>query len=73
MGLRDLWYNYSYDDPTDPESTVILGDDRFSAQAGRAGKFTISAKARCGRKRASGGDPWEVFRLPKPSESKKLV
>ena len=30
--LRDLWYNYSYDDPTDVASTVFYGDDRFSAQ-----------------------------------------
>jgi len=60
-GLSPLWSDYSYDDPTNVASTSILGDDRFGATAGRAGKFTITSNARCGRKRATGGDPWKVY------------
>ncbi|KAK3268674.1 hypothetical protein CYMTET_22835 [Cymbomonas tetramitiformis] len=59
----NMWYNASYDDPTDAFETEVMGNARFELEAGRPGMINIVSKTRCGKKRVFGGDSWVVSML----------
>jgi len=58
-GLSGLWVNTTYDDPTSPASTTTFGEME-SKISGTIGRFTITSRTACQKKRISGGDDYKV-------------
>jgi len=59
MGLDNLWTNTSYDDPTSRVSTTFYGD-LTEKIAGEVGRFVITSRTACQKKRVVGGDNYQV-------------
>uniref|UniRef100_A0A7S0N023 Attractin/MKLN-like beta-propeller domain-containing protein n=1 Tax=Pyramimonas obovata TaxID=1411642 RepID=A0A7S0N023_9CHLO len=57
MGLAGLWTNTSYDDPTSPASVTFYGDMQ-NKTAGAVGRFVITSRTACQKKRVVGGDDY---------------
>lgn len=59
MGLGRLWTNTSYDDPTSAASTTYQGD-MVSKESGKVGRFVVTSRTSCQKKRVVGGDTYTV-------------